>query len=147
MPCRVTMISLVLLCAACASPNVEPPTLASLDETQWLLRAWDNGDPAPDEPLVTLTYNEGRFAGRSGCNSYTGAVAAGDLPGDIVISPIAGTRMACPAPQMEVETRYLTSLQAVSKFSILDGNLTLTYQDKAGQQRTLLFAPRVDAGR
>lgn len=142
MPCRVTMISLVLLCAACASPNVEPPTLASLDETQWLLRAWDNGDPAPDEPLVTLTYTEGRFAGRSGCNSYTSAVTAGDLPGDIVISPIAGTRMACPEPQMNVETRYLTSLQAVSKFSILDGNLTLTYQDETGQQRTMLFAPR-----
>jgi heat shock protein HslJ len=145
MPCRIAMMSLVLMCASCASPVAEPPALATLDDSQWFLRAWDDGDPAPEEPLVTLTYSEGRFAGRSGCNSYSGAVTAGDLPGEIVVGPIAGTRMACPELQMDVESRYLTNLQAATKYTVTDGNFALTYQDQSGQQRAMLFAPRVES--
>ena len=144
MPYCAVMVSLVLLCAACAGPVAEPPTLASLDETQWLLRAWDRDDPAPSEPLITLTYTEGRFAGRSGCNSYSGAVEAGAEPDSIIVSPIVGTRMACPEMQMDMESRYLASLQAAASIGSLDGNLVLNYQDKAGQQRTLTFSPRED---
>ena len=91
---RIAMMSLVLLCFACASHTEEPPALETLDETQWSLRSWDEGDPAPAEPLITLTYTEGSFAGRSGCNSYTGPVEAGEEPGVIVIGPIISTRMA-----------------------------------------------------
>ena len=145
MQCPSLVTSLVLLCASCAAPTSEPPALETLDGTQWLLRSWDSGDPAPDEPLVTLTYSEGNFAGRSGCNSYTGPVEAGEVPGSIVIGPIVSTRMACPELQMEVETRYLTNLRAATKFGIQAGGLALTYQDEAGQERTMLFAPRQDS--
>jgi len=120
MPCRILVMSLVLLCISCAGSVDEPPAL---------------------ETLVTLTYSEGNFAGRSGCNSYTGAVTAGEQPGDIVISPIISTRMACAEPYMQVESRYLTNLQAATKFGVRDGELTLTYQDEAGASRVMLFAP------
>jgi heat shock protein HslJ len=139
---RIVMVSLILLCASCAGPVIEPPAIEALDETQWLLRSWDSGDPAPAEPLITLTYSEGRFAGRSGCNSYTSAVETGELLGVISIGPIISTRMACPELQMDVETRYLTALQAATKYNVIDGELTLAYQDEAGQQRTMTFAPR-----
>ena len=145
MPCRILVTSLVLLCASCAGPTAEPPALATLDETDWLLSSWDSGDPAPDEPLITLTYTEGAFAGRSGCNSYTGPVETGETPGSIVIGPIISTRMACPEPRMQVESRYLKNLQAATKFGIAAGDLTLTYQDDTGQERTMLFAPRQDS--
>ncbi len=113
----------------------------TVGETEWALRWWDLVDRVPDEPLVTLTYSDGRFAGNSGCNSYTGGVAAGDLPGDIVMSPIAGTRMACPEPQMGIESRFLKNLQAATKIGFLAGNLAVTYQDETGAIRTMLFAP------
>jgi heat shock protein HslJ len=142
---RIAMIGLVLLCASCAPPVAEPPALNTLDGTQWSLRSWDGEEAASAEPLVTLTYSEGSFAGRSGCNSYTGPVETGDLPGAISIGPIISTRMACPELDMQVETRYLTNLQAVTKFGIQVGDLALTYQDETGLERTMLFGPRADA--
>lgn len=142
MSCRVALLSLVLLCAACAGPAAEPPALTTLEESQWSLSSWDQDDPAPADPIVTLTYSEGRFAGRSGCNSYTGAVAAGEAPGEIAIGPVVGTRMACPEMQMEVESRYLTNLQAATKYNLIDGALALTYEDESGQERTMIFSPR-----
>ena len=145
MPCRIVVLSLVLLCASCVAPTAEPPALETLEGTGWLLRAWDRDDPAPDEPLVTLTYSEGNFAGRSGCNSYSGPVEAGELPGEIVIGPIVSTRMACPEPQMQTETRYLKNLQAVTKYGIMVGDLALTYQDETGASRVMLLSPREDS--
>jgi heat shock protein HslJ len=142
MPRRIAIMSLVLLCASCAPPVAEPPALQTLDGTQWALRAWDRGDPAPEEPLITLTYTEGSFAGRSGCNSYTGSAQPGEVPGAIEVGPIVSTRMACPELQMEVETRYLTNLEAVTRFGIMAGDLALAYQDEAGEERTMRFAPR-----
>lgn len=139
---RIALMSLVLLCASCAPSIADPPALATLDGTQWSLRSWDQGDPAPAEPPITLTYAEGGFAGRSGCNSYNGSVQPGDLPGAISVGPVVSTRMACPEMQMDVETRYLTNLQAVTKFGILAGDLALTYQDESGEERTMRFAPR-----
>lgn len=141
---RIAMMSLVLLGAACAPHAGEPPALETLDGTQWSLRSWDEGDPAPEEPLITLTYTEGAFAGRSGCNSYTGPVEPGETPGAIAIGPIISTRMACPEMQMELETRYLTNLEAVNKFGIAAGDLALTYQDETGEERTMRFAPRAE---
>lgn len=144
MPCRIVVLSLVLLCASCAGAIADPPALETLDGTDWLLRAWDRDDPAPAEPPVTLTYSEGGFAGRSGCNSYSGPVETGEIPGEIVIGPIVSTRMACPELQMQVESRYLTILQAATKFGVMDGDLTLTYQDETGASRVMLFSPRED---
>src|SRR5690606_2443266 len=127
MSCRVAMLRLILLCAACAGPAAEAPALSTLEGSQWSLQAWAQDDPAPADPLATLTYEEGRFAGRSGCNSYTGTVAPGDEPGEIAIGPVISTRMACPEMQMEVETRYLTALQAATKYNVSDGELSLVY--------------------
>src|SRR5262245_14515458 len=138
---RIAMMSLVVLCFSCASPTEEPPALKTLDKTQWSLSSWDDGDAAPVEPPITLTYSEGNFAGRSGCNNYTGPVQPGEEPGVITIGPIISTRMACPEMQMEVETRYLTNLETVTKFGMRAGDLALTYLDATGEERTMRFAP------
>jgi heat shock protein HslJ len=141
---RIATIGLVLLCASCASPIAEPPALQTAGETEWVLRWWDSEDPAPGEPPITLTYKDGRFAGRSGCNSYSGAVAEGEQPGDIAISPIISTRMACADPVMQAESRYLKNLQGATKISIAAGDLTIAYQDEAGASGAMRFAPRSD---
>jgi heat shock protein HslJ len=78
---------------------------------------------------VTLVFGDGRVAGTSGCNRYTASIKTGDLPGSLSIDgPIAGTRMACPAPQSEVEARYLEALESTTRYSFLLGRLALTWQ-------------------
>ena len=49
--------------------------------TEWVLRAWRDGEAAPAEPAVTLRFKGGRFAGSSGCNRYTAPVEAGTRDG------------------------------------------------------------------
>jgi len=94
----------------------------------WVLRAWTAKDAAPPEPAVTLRFEGGRFAGHSGCNRYTAPVEAGKQPGDIALGPVAGTRMMCPEPAMEVEMRFLRNLGGVRRFSFVAGQLALSYE-------------------
>ncbi len=117
-------------------------SLDILAGTEWVLRAWDRDQPAPAAPEVTLAYQDGRFAGGSGCNRYTAAAKAGDQPGDLSVGPAAGTRMACPEHESAVETRFLTQLGAARKFGFLLGRLALTYQRPDGGVGTMVFDER-----
>ncbi len=92
----------------------------------WILTQWNRDEPAPDAPDVTLTYEDGSFAGSSGCNRYFAAVTEGDTPGAVRLGPIGGTMMACPEEVMAVETRYLTLLGSVERLSFQVGRLALT---------------------
>lgn len=121
----------------------EKPKRLSLDTiagTEWVLRAWNLNEPAPAEPSVTLSYADGRFAGRSGCNRYTGPVKSGDMPGDIEVGPLAGTRMACPEPGMSIEARFLRQLGAAKKFGFFLGQLALSYEVEGSFGAMLLDA-------
>jgi heat shock protein HslJ len=71
--------------------------------------------------------------GFSGCNRFTAPVKE-TKPGEIDIGPAAGTKMACPQPQMDLEQRFLTQLDAVNRYSYLAGQLALSWQgaDQAG---------------
>jgi heat shock protein HslJ len=124
------------------SAPTERLTLAALTGSEWVLRAWKDGEPAPAEPEVTLSYGEGRFAGTSGCNRYTASATMGDLPGDLAVGPVAGTRMACPKPAEAVEARFLKQLGGARKFGFLLGELALTYEGEGGVGGTMLFEER-----
>ncbi len=91
-------------------------SLAALAGTDWVLRAWDITEPAAEEPVVTLAYDAGRFAGTSGCNRYTGGVNEGTAPGELSVGLLAGTRMACPDAQASVESRFLEQLSGARTF-------------------------------
>ena len=51
----------------------------------------------------------------------------------------ASTMMACPEPQMAVETEYLSALQNVTQWSYFRGDLALLYQTEDGEIGTLVF--------
>lgn len=73
--------------------------------------------------------NNGRVAGSSGCNRFTGRYR---LTGEsLQLGPLAGTRMAClSAEAAELERRYLAALEKVRGFEIAaDGVLRLTGPD------------------
>ena len=150
-------VALAFACVACAAPpgNAVPDKapapagpgaashdLVSLDTlagTTWVLRAWNLNEPAPAQPVVTLSYAAGRFSGNSGCNRYTTTVTPGNTPGELQVGLVAGTRMACPDPQSAVETRFLQQLQAAQRFGIKSGQLAISAPGAGGPGTTMLF--------
>ena len=116
--------------------RLSPATLAG---TVWVLRAWDLTVPAASEPVVTLSYDAGRFTGTSGCNRYFAGVEGGAMPGEVKVGPLAGTRMACPEPQSSVEARFLEQLGSARTFGFMVGRLAISYTRGDGSRGTMLF--------
>jgi heat shock protein HslJ len=108
------------------------PGLAAIAGMDWILTAWSDQEPAAAEPRVTLRVSGGGFAGRAACNSYFSAVRPGDAPDTIALGPIGTTRMACPAPVMAVERRYLELLARVTRFTVEPDRVTLVYGGESG---------------
>lgn len=73
----------------------------------------------------------GRIAGNSGCNVFTGA---GELSGGAAkIGPLATTRMACPPAIMDQEGRFLAALGKATRYEATpDGRLIL--RDSSGAE-------------
>jgi heat shock protein HslJ len=115
-------------------------SVATLGGTVWALRAWDITETAPPEPIVTLTYDAGRFSGSSGCNRYFAGVEGGATAGQVTVGALAGTRMACPEPQSSVEARFLEQLGAARTFGFMVGRLAIAYTRRDGSPGTMLFA-------
>jgi heat shock protein HslJ len=116
----------------------------ALADTAWRLEAFEGDASAPAlyGVEVTLEFHQDaggglRMGGKSGCNRYTAGATASAVGGDtLTFSPIAGTRMMCPDPQMAVEDAYLRALGSVSRYEEQGDQLVLFYDD--GQLR---FAP------
>lgn len=103
-------------------------SLEVIAEATWELRTWDFEDPAPDEPTITLVYDNDRLAGNAGCNQYFAAVKAGDSPGSLQVGPSGTTRMMCPESIMTVEARFLKQFNGVKKFGFMAGQLALSFE-------------------
>jgi len=97
-----------------ASELLDGPTLAAI----------------PAQVTVTLRLQDGETSGNAGCNGYFGSYA---LQGaSLTFGAMASTKMACPEPQMEVESAWLTTLGLVTswrmdgeRLQILDGTDTV----------------------
>jgi heat shock protein HslJ len=78
------------------------------------------GVPAEaSRPAEVAFARDGQGSGSTGCNRFTGRY---ELTGEtLTFGPLAATRMACPPPQMEQESRVFDLLQAVRGFDITDG--------------------------
>lgn len=114
-------------------------SLADLDGTAWVLHRFSEDTPLAAQPEITLAFDGERISGSSGCNRYFASVKeTGELPGDLEISKIGGTRMACPEKIMALEKRYLEALGHVTRYSFMAGKLALTWQ-KGDAMGTLLF--------
>jgi heat shock protein HslJ len=125
-----------------ASKITGTQSLADLAGTEWVLHRLDANEPLASQPEITLVFDGDRISGKSACNRYFATVKEGDeLPGDLHIIGIGGTRMACPEDVMTLENRYLEALGSVTRYSFLAGKLALTWR-KDGKTGTLLFSPR-----
>ncbi|MGB5103091.1 MAG: META domain-containing protein [Steroidobacteraceae bacterium] len=111
--------------------------LSMLAANEWLLVEID-GAPLPAGSEAPLVLFEGETVrGFAGCNRFTAPVKE-TKPGEIDVGPGAATKMACPQPEMDLEQKFLTQLDAVNRYGYRAGQLALDWQ--AGETSgTLLF--------
>lgn len=120
--------------------DAEPPfELSSLAGRSWVLAAWNEGEPAPATPPVSLRYAAGSFQGRSGCNRYTAPVEQRPGRGAIAVGAIAVTRMMCPEPIHGIERRFLAALADAKAIELRNGRLGLVTTGDDGRPATLIF--------
>lgn len=111
--------------------------LSMLSANEWTLVEMD-GQPVSKDAEAPLIHFEGqKLRGFAGCNRFTASVAE-TTPGEIEIGAAAAEQKACPPPQMELEQKFLTQLDAVNRYSYVAGQLALTWVD-GERVGTLLF--------
>jgi heat shock protein HslJ len=102
---------------------------AILEGREWVLASFDEDDPAPAEPEVTLVFEGGKLGGSNGCNRYNAGFETGEQPTQINVGPAMATRRACEPEAMELEQRFDRALAGVDSWSLSFNRLTLLYQD------------------
>jgi heat shock protein HslJ len=112
-------------------------SLAALADATWTLVSLDRLPISGIDRPPTVVIEGSRLSGFGGCNRYTGQVAE-KSPGAIVVGPLAATKMACPAPAMELESRFLAAMSRMTRYSFVDGRLVLSTIE-GGAPQGLMF--------
>lgn len=104
--------------------------------TDWTVTSYNTGTGAVSSVLAgttaTVTFAaDGKVSGSGGCNRFTGAWSAEG--GQLKISSLASTRMACadPAGVMEQEAALLKALESAATYSVEGGVLDIRTTDGA----------------
>ena len=119
-PTGVRLIALLLplavLLSACGGD--EPSGPEALEGRSWVLTQFvaEDGSTQIVDVGVDAEFDGSTISGVSGCNQYNATYEASG--NEISFGPIAGTQMACPEPQMSVETRYLQLLESAATFEV-----------------------------
>lgn len=114
-----------LACAVCLACMLARTALAcGLAGSEW--RPVELGAQAlPDSGTLFVRFEaDGRLTGHGGCNRFFGSY---EITADrINIGPLGTTRMACPAPVMDLEMTFLQSLEQANGFARDGTRLLLT---------------------
>ncbi|MEH6565812.1 MAG: META domain-containing protein [Halopseudomonas sp.] len=97
-------------------PECEPAGALLLQAGEWVVESINQNDIL-DGSRATLNFgNDGRVSGMASCNNYAGAynVAGSSL----TVSQLVSTRMACQPGFGEQETRFLQTLENISRFEL-----------------------------
>ena len=110
--------------ASTMASKVDPEMAAAAKESvvdkfkdiEWRLVAI-GGEPVPDNIVTTIRFEgEGKYGGQGPCNRYFGTLNSED--DGPMFGGAGATRMACPEPQMALESRYFEALAAVTSMSM-----------------------------
>ena len=121
---------LALAAAGCASRESaasgpsETPSLASLAGATWTLVSLGGQTLPTDLRPPTAVFDGVRMSGLGGCNRYAGQVQE-TAPGALAVGHLATTKMACPPPAMDVESRYFAMLAQVTHYRLAGSRLVL----------------------
>ena len=112
--------------AAQAELSKQIPRPTPLLNTEWVATRIDGNPVKGNAP--TLTIEQNRTYGSSGCNRYTGKATIDDQNG-LQFGPLASTRMACPGDTDRQEVVYFKALQNVTSYHLNPGDLILLDKD------------------
>ncbi|OGO33267.1 MAG: hypothetical protein A2Z16_17655 [Chloroflexi bacterium RBG_16_54_18] len=119
--------------AACSASGAE------LGGSTWSLRAL-NGQPALEGITAGLVFGErDSLSGKTGCNSFTTTYQTEG--NEFTIGPAASTMMACPQPQMDQESSFLSALANAKTYNVQGTILNLIDADG----KTIASFGKVDA--
>ena len=124
---KIFVLATVLVAGGCAAQAPTGNTPPSSGQPHRIDGAWvltdvgaipmHGGIQAP-----TLLVDGESVSGFAGVNRFSGGLAA---EGPFLFGPLATTRMAGPAPAIELETRYLAMLQQATGWRLEDSRLVL----------------------
>lgn len=116
-------ISSIRAVPAATIPSPVKPVAAGLVGTDWLLDDLA-GTAVIHGVQATLAFPEaGKVTGNGSCNRFFGSV---EISGNIIkFGPLGSTRMACPEPVMDQESKYLAALQYAERFERTDTHLQI----------------------
>ncbi len=139
------VVAALLMAAGCAPAEGPAGTSASrpapaavLGGGQWDVTALNGTAVLPKVP-INITFEDGRVYGAGSCNRFMGNYKSGETF-TIEMSPIASTMMACPDPQMQQETTFLSILGDVTSYAV-DSAGMLTLKTSDGRTITAKRAP------
>jgi len=117
--------------------SVTPDSIDKITQRTWQVEDIDERGII-DRSMTTLEFSdEGRVAGRAGCNRYFGAV---EIDGEnIMFSALGSTRMACAPALMDQESRFFDALSDITRFEI-DAQSFLNLYDTEGVRRIRALA-------
>jgi heat shock protein HslJ len=133
------IVGLIVVLTGCARTRGPAPAAApepTLVGTSWTVERIE--ELVADRAPATVRFDEGRVSGRTGCNQYSGYLQAAG--GALRVSEVRSTRMACPPPVMQQETRFLAALGAVRTARHEGDRLMLL--DETGHVRLVLAPPK-----
>ena len=124
-------------CDRSAPPDAKPTAAApaqNLAGTSWQLVRFTGSDGAKiapdDRTKYTLTFEpDGAVVARIDCNRGRGAWKS-EAPGQLVLGPLALTRMMCPPDSMH--DRVAADWDAVRSYATKDGHLFLSLMADGG---------------
>jgi putative lipoprotein len=100
---------------------------AELAGSTWSLRAL-NGQPALEGITAGLVFGDGdSLSGKTGCNSFSATYQT--HRSEITIGLAASTMMACPQPQMDQESAFLSALANAKTYNVQGTILNLIDAD------------------
>ena len=138
MTTRSAAIGFLLASVVAAAAADPPPTPSALEGPVWRLirlRGQDQKRLARLPGGVTVRFDGGRVQGFSGCNQLIGSYT---IEGDrVTLAGLAGTMMACPPPQMAIETAFKRAFTGTLRFSVAKNRLTLS--PESDTEPTLVF--------
>ena len=116
-------LATALILASCAGDPAltEKPYFFSLAGSEW-------GGHDLADAFVQFQSN-GKLSGHGGCNRFFGTYKQDGIA--LTIGPLGATKMMCPPPQMETETRLMGALQ--NTVSVDATHLVLILKDKDGK--------------
>jgi len=123
-------VGLALLVGACVAQQQSALAGPSLSGS-WRVTSLV-GQTLPAAAEVTISFAAPNISGKSGCNRYSGSYSQSAK--NLTIGPIAMTRMACPAPLMDLEAGFSTAISAVTRYDMAGETLQLFVGDSLMMQ-------------